>query len=311
MKIITELEDITKNDNCVMTIGTFDGVHLGHQAIIKKLLSEAAEKNVQTTVVTFEPHPQFVVNPERQTKLRLLTTLEEKINIFEKQKIDRLVILPFTKELSEVSSTDFIENILVHKIGFRSIIIGYDHAFGKSRSGNYFVLKSLQAKHGYSILQMEPFSANDIIISSTKIRKMISEGDVAGAEIFLGRHYQMKGKVIYGEGRGKRFATPTANFLPLSDKKIIPQNGIYAGWTIHEGKKVESVIYIGTKPTFNYGQLSIEIHLFQFNENLYDKPIEIAFKQKIRDDVKFESKESLYRQIEIDKQMAMEILSKN
>jgi riboflavin kinase/FMN adenylyltransferase len=274
-------------------------------------LSIAAQKKACATVVTFEPHPQFILNPEREIKLRLLTTQDEKIDIFKKLKIDRLIILPFTRTLAEFSSEEFVEKVLVQKIGFQSIIVGYDHAFGKRRSGNYLVLKDLQEKHNYSILQMNPFSVNGAIVSSTKIRKLIASGEVASAAIFLGRLYRLKGKVIRGEGRGKKFAIPTANLSILSDKKLIPQNGIYAGWTLRGNQRVKSMIYIGYKPTFHYDLLSIEIHLLAFNGNLYDETMEIEFTQKIRDDITFESAESLYHQIEKDKAETLKILSKN
>ena len=311
MEIISNLEDLRHKKNCVITTGTFDGIHLGHQTIINKLHDIAVKTKVCSTVVTFEPHPQFVLKLNRETELKLLTTLKEKIIIFENLQIDRLVILPFTNELSNLTSEEFIENILVKKIGFSSIIFGYDHAFGKDRSGNIEVLKKLGQRYNYSIIQMTPFSIGDTIISSTKIRRLISSGNVTLAAKYLGRKYKLTGKVIKGEGRGKIFSTPTANISPLSDKKLIPQNGIYAGWVKFKNKKYKTVIYIGEKPTFSSKNLSIELHLFDFVGNLYDKLLDVEFAAKIRNDIKFDNAEKLYEQIEFDKKKTLEILSNN
>ena len=311
MEVISRLEDLKQNRNCVITTGTFDGVHLGHQSIINKLNETALSEKACATVITFEPHPQLVLKNKREPELKLLTTLEEKVSIFEKLKIDRLVILPFTHELSNLSSEDFVENILIQKIGFKSIIIGYDHAFGRGRSGNINVLSKLKCKYHYSIIQMTPYSCDDNIISSTKIRQLISSGKMSLAVKFLGREYKLAGRVIKGEGRGKQFSIPTANIVPLSDKKLIPQNGIYAGWVKFKNKRYETVIYIGKKPTFSYNDMSIEAYLFNFNGNLYKKIIEIEFVEKIRDDLKFDNAEKLYQQIERDKKKTLEILSNN
>ena len=311
MEIISNLEYLKANKNCIITTGTFDGVHLGHQSIINKLHDTAAKTRACSTVVTFEPHPQFVLIKNRETELKLLTTLKEKIAIFEKLKIDRLVILPFTNELSNLTSEEFIENILIKKIGFNSIILGYDHAFGRDRSGNIKVLERLREKYDYSIIQMPPFSIGYTIISSTKIRRLISSGNVSLAAKYLGRKYKFAGRVIKGEGRGKIFSTPTANISPLSDKKLIPQDGIYAGWVIFKNTKYKTIIYIGEKPTFSYKNLSIEAHLFNFDGNIYNELIEVEFTEKIRDDFKFDNAEKLYEQIERDKKKTLEILSNN
>ncbi len=311
MEIITSLENIKQKTNCVLTTGTFDGVHLGHQSIINQLHKTASSINACATVITFEPHPQFVLKPNRKTELKLLTTLEEKISIFDKLQIDRLIILPFTNELSNLTSQEFVENILIQKIGFKSIIIGYDHAFGKGRSGNIKILSALKEKYNYSIIQMTPFAFNDIIISSTKIRQLILSGNVSLATKYLGHEYKLAGKVIRGEGRGKTFSIPTANISPLSGKKLIPQNGIYAGMVTLKNQKYKASIYIGKKPTFSNNRLFIEAYLFEFDGNIYDDIIELEFFERIRDENKFENVEKLYTQIEEDKKKTLEILSKN
>ncbi|MDW7679676.1 MAG: bifunctional riboflavin kinase/FMN adenylyltransferase, partial [bacterium] len=248
MKIYQNLGSI-EPEKCVLTLGTFDGVHLGHQSIIRRLCEIAGQAESCSTVVTFEPHPQFVLKPDIKPKLRLLTTLEEKIAFMDNAGIDRLIIIPFTESFARLSSETFIKEILVGKIGFTHIIIGYDHAFGRGRSGNIDALEKLKSEFGYRIIKMPPFSIDDVIISSTKIRKLLAEGNVNLASTYLGYRYQLNGLVIKGEGRGRNYATPTANLRPLSENKLIPQNGIYAGWALHRGERHKAVIYIGVKPT--------------------------------------------------------------
>ncbi len=308
MKIYYNLDAIERQD-CVITIGTFDGVHRGHQTILAKLLEEAEKDHLCATVVTFEPHPQFVLRPERQPKLKLLTTLLEKISIFKGTGIHRLIILPFTVELSRMSSQEFIEKILLDKIGFRKIIIGYDHAFGRDRQGNIDIIKKLGDKYNFSIIQMPPYILNDTIISSTKIRKLIAAGEVDRAAEFLGRRYQLTGKVIRGEGRGRAYRIPTANLKPLSDEKLIPPSGIYAGFIRYKNKDFKGVIYLGKKPTFEYSDYVIEAHLFDFSGELYGENLTLEFVKKIREDKKFQSVNKLIHQIEIDKENSLEILN--
>lgn len=309
MKIFRNLDDLQQNRNCVLTTGTFDGVHLGHQSIIKVLNKLAKTTGNCSTIVTFEPHPQFVVNNKKKRALKLLTTLGEKIVILQNLKIDRLIIIPFTEQFSRLSSSEFIENILYKKIGFSTIIIGYDHAFGKDRQGNLIILENIADQYNFSITRMPPFSIEETIISSTKIRNLISNGDVAQAARLLGRNYALSGKVVKGEGRGRTHKIPTANIEPDSPDKLIPQQGIYAGWANFNNIKYEAVIYIGKKPTFFYDKLSIELFIFNFNMNIYGEILELEFKTKLRDDHKFETSEKLYEQIEIDKQQTIKILS--
>ncbi len=308
MIIHRDLEKIERK-NCVLTIGTFDGVHLGHQTIIREVIKSSHTLRSCATLVTFEPHPQFVLRPDKKPVLKLLTTLEEKISILEQAGLDRLIVIPFTKKLSKLSSTQFIEEILIRKIGFNKIIIGYDFAFGKDREGNFQVLQQLSNKYHYSIEQMPPFSFDTVIISSTKIRKLLAEGQVARAASLMKRNYRLSGTVIHGEGRGRHFNIPTANLKPLSADKLIPQAGIYAGWIKWEQQKYQAVVYIGTKPTFDFKTQTIEVYIFEFEQDLYKKELEIEFVEKIRDDQKFDSPDLLYKQIEMDIIKTRELLS--
>ena len=309
MKIFKSLDEIKRDDCCILTTGTFDGVHRGHQAIIKNLQYSVSRDNECVTIVTFEPHPQFVIKSPQKNGLKLLTTIEEKILILEDLKIDRLIIVPFTEKFAQLSSQQFIENILVKKIGFKKIVIGYDHAFGKNRQGNYEILEQLRQKYGYSIVVLSAFSLDGVIVSSTKIRKLLLTGIVELASKYLGRNYRLKGKVIRGEGRGRTFNIPTANIEPVSREKLIPKDGIYAAWARLGGQVYKAVLYIGTKPTFAFNRRTIELHIFNFSGNLYGQTLEIEFKTRIRDDFHFEHVEQLIKQVEKDKEKTLEILT--
>jgi len=309
MRIFRSLDDVQRDDNCILTTGTFDGVHLGHQSIIKTLHKSVSHQNECVTIVTFEPHPQFVVKPPQKNNLRLLTTIEEKISILESLNIDRLIVLTFDEKLAQLSSQKFIENILVTRIGFKKIIIGYDHAFGKDRQGNYEILQRLSKKYNYSIIVLPALSVDDVIISSTQIRQLLSSGDVELAAKYLGRNYRLTGKVIKGEGRGRSLNIPTANLKPISTEKLIPEDGIYAVWARIGRQQFKAVLYIGFKPTFAFKHRAIELHIFNFFGDLYGQIIEIEFKAKIRDDYHFDNVGKLIEQIENDKQKTLKILT--
>lgn len=308
MIVYNELNAVDQK-KCVLTIGTFDGVHLGHQSIIHELCNFARQSKSCATVVTFEPHPQFVLRPDKLPELKLLTTLNEKISILEQAGLDRLIVIPFTKKFAALTSQQFIEKILIHKIGFNKLIIGYDHVFGKDREGNLNVLQQLSQKYNYAICQMPPFIFDGVIISSTKIRKLLTEGLVDQAAKYMGRNYRISGIVVKGEGRGRNYKIPTANLKPLFSEKIIPGSGIYAGWMHWKQNKFKAIIYIGTKPTFSYDELTIEVYIFEFTEKIYNEILVIEFVAKLRDDQKFGTAELLYQQIELDKKNTLELLT--
>ena len=308
MRIFRSLDDIKKDDSCILTTGTFDGVHLGHQSIIKTLHDSVSQDNECVTIVTFEPHPQFVVKSPKGNGLKLLTTIDEKISILQDLKIDRLIIIPFDEKFAQLSSQQFIENILVKRIGFKKIVIGYDHAFGKNRQGNYRILEQLSKQYNYSIIMLPAFSLDGVIISSTKIRRLLQNGDVELAAKYLGRNYSLTGKVIKGEGRGRSLNIPTANIEPISSEKLIPKDGIYAVWARTGDQIYKAVLYIGTKPTFAFNNRTIEVHIFDFSGDLYDLILKIEFKARIRDDLYFDRVDKLIEQIELDKEETLKIL---
>ncbi len=308
MKIFRNLDDVKHEANCVLTTGTFDGVHLGHQSIIRMLHEAAGQRGGCVTIVTFEPHPQFVVNAAIKNGLRLLTTIDEKIEILQQFQIDRLIVIPFDMNFAQLSSQQFIEQILVKRIGFRTIVIGYDHAFGKDRQGNFEVLEQLGQRYDYEIIVCPPFALDGVVISSTKIRRLLAGGAVEQAARYLGRNYQLIGTVVPGEGRGRTLNIPTANLSPISEQKLIPQSGIYAVWASLNSERYPGVLYIGTKPTFAYQHQTIELHILDFSGNLYGNKITLEFISRIRDDHQFDTVTELVERIEQDKAMARAIL---
>lgn len=310
MEVFRDLTGIRRDPDCVITTGTFDGVHLGHQSIIQRLHQEAQPGGC-TTIVTFEPHPQFILKRPRQRELKLLSTIEEKIAIFEAFNIHRLIVLNFDAAFARIGSRQFVEDILVTKIGFKKIIIGYDHAFGRDRLGNQEILTELSQHYHYSIITLPPLTLDGMVISSTRIRNLLEEGKIEQATRFLGRPYRLSGQVIRGEGRGRTLSVPTANIKPNSREKLIPQQGIYAVYAHVGGQTYKAVLYIGTKPTFSFREQSIELHLFDFAGDLYGQMIAIDFVARIRDDLQFENSEQLIKQIEIDKKRSLEILATN
>lgn len=309
MEIVKSVAQSRHNGNCIITMGTFDGVHRGHQSIIEILGETAKQIDGCKTIVTFEPHPQFIIQRDAKHKLKLLTTLDEKIAIFQSLNIDRLIILEFTEAFAQMSSHDFIESILIQKIGFKKIIIGYDHAFGRDRQGNQQVLEALSQRYDFSIAVVPPFAMDGVIISSTLIRRLLREGNIEQATKYLGRDYQLTGTVIHGQGRGRTLKIPTANLEPNSSAKLIPGDGIYAVWARLPDQWCKGVLYIGSRPTFSHHERSIELHVFNFSGNLYNQNVTVHFKAKLRDDYRFADPESLVKQIEEDKKKAFAILT--
>lgn len=311
MEIVRNLENLRQDCNCIITTGTFDGVHRGHQSIIQILSENAEQLHGCKTIVTFEPHPQFVIKRDKHNDLKLLTTIDEKISIFQSLDIDRLIVLEFNEQFARLHSYDFIESVLIHKIGFKKIIIGYDHAFGRDRQGNQRVLEELGKQYNFAITVVPPFTMDGTIISSTQIRKLLREGKIEHAATFLGRDYQFTGSVIAGEGRGRTLNIPTANIKPNSEEKLIPGDGIYAVWAQWRNQLYKGVLYIGIRPTFSHKDRSIELHIFDFSGNLYGETITVRFRTKIRDDCQFDNVADLLHQIEKDKKKTLEILSKD
>jgi len=309
VKLHTNLDHF-KAKKPVVTIGTFDGVHLGHQKVILRLQEFAKQHNGETVIFTFHTHPRLVTSPN-ETNLRLLTTLREKINLFEKYGIDHLIIYTFDKEFSELSYSEFVEKILVKKIGTHCLVVGYDHKFGKNREGGFDYLKNCAEKFNFEIERLDVLLVDEDSVSSTKIRNALQNGEIEKANHYLGYQFTLHGTVIEGKKLGRKLGYPTAN-IEASDKyKIIPGYGVYAVKVELNGAEYKGMLNIGTRPTFNNNadNRSIEVNIFNFEGNIYRQEITLKFVGKIRDEQKFGSIEMLVIQLDKDKKTALSILA--
>lgn len=299
MKRFNNINEFNCKKSTIITIGTFDGVHLGHQKILKKLNVEAENNGLESSVLTFFPHPRTVLNPG--SSLKLINTIEERISLFKKSKIDNLIIHPFTKEFSELDSEDYVKNILVDQLKAKIVLIGYDHKFGKNRTADINNLKEYGIKYNFEVIEIKAEEINDIAISSTKIRNSIEEGNIQLSNSYLGYEFSFFGKVVKGNSIGKTLGFPTANIKIGTDLKLIPKNGVYLISTIINQNIIFGMMNIGIKPTTNENTKSIEVNLFDFNQDLYDTNITIYIKQFLREEIKFDSLNELKLQIEKDK----------
>jgi riboflavin kinase/FMN adenylyltransferase len=306
MILITDLKSITTRfEGSVITLGNFDGLHLGHQELIKMVIKRARETGALSMVVTFRPHPLKILAPEKCPPL--ISIYEEKIKLMEKLGIDVLVKIPFTLDFSSMPPEDFVKTILCGMLGAKEIFVGSNYRFGRGREGTVESLKKLGEKLGFTVREVEQISMEGEAISSTKIRQLLKEGEVEQASRLLGRPYAITGIVVKGDGRGRELGFPTANIVPKH--AIIPSDGVYAVRLFVRDKLYDGVANIGLRPTFNKKDLTIEVHVFNFNEDIYSEEISLYFVSKIRDEKKFKSAEELIVQINSDINKAREILS--
>ena len=315
MKRLHGLDQIRKDMASVLTVGTFDGVHLGHQAILRYLLERAGALGGTSTVLSFHPHPREIVEG---TPLSLLTTIEERADIMEEIGLDRLAILPFTKEFSRLSAETFVEDILVRGIGLREIVIGYDHAFGRDRRGNADLLRTLGKKHGFTVDIVPARIIQEQAVSSRKIRRALEEdGGVEVAADMLGRPYCLTGRVVRGEGRGREMGFPTANIAVEHPRKVIPADGVYAVRVYRlsghadgspKNRSLPGMMNIGIRPTFGGGQRMIEVHLLDTEEDMYGELLRVEFVSRTRDERRFASQKDLIRQLFQDRVRSRQIL---
>ncbi|MDH7603497.1 MAG: bifunctional riboflavin kinase/FAD synthetase [Melioribacter sp.] len=307
MKIFKDSSEFKKDKKTVITVGSFDGLHIGHQKILKKLLELSKEINGTSVLLTFEPHPRSVI--AKDFNLKILTTLDEKKLYLEKFGIDNLIVQNFTLEFSQMTSEEFIKKILVNDIGVSHIVIGHDHKFGKDRLGDEEKLKEFGRQHNFNVTSVEAEMIDGQIVSSTKIRKALNEGNIEKVNLFLGRNYKISGKIVEGTKRGRELGFPTANIKLHDERKAIPKNGVYVVSCVLKNKNYYGVMNIGIRPTFeNNNQTTLEVNLFDFNRNVYGEDIEVKFIKYIRDEKKFESKEDLINQIRLDIKTAKEII---
>ncbi|TPV35095.1 bifunctional riboflavin kinase/FAD synthetase [Paucihalobacter ruber] len=293
----------------VITVGTFDGVHVGHQKILSKLMQRAREHHLKAVVLTLFPHPRMVLN--KDSDLKLLLTIEERKNQLKKLGIDEVVIMPFTKTFSNLSPLEYVENILLNELNTKYIIIGYDHRFGKNRSANILDLKQFGEQFGFEVEEISALEVESVAVSSTKIRKALANGDIETANTYLGYPYFLTGKVVKGRGIGRTIDFPTANISIDESYKLIPKNGVYVVKSAINNREVFGMMNIGTKPTVDGTQQSIEVHWFGVNENLYDIVIKIELLERLRDEHKFESLDALKNQLKTDQKNALHYIKQH
>ena len=304
------VQSITKLDelhSTVLTIGTFDGVHVGHREILHRLIKNATELGLKSTVLTFFPHPRMVL--QKDSDIKLLNTINEKAKILDQLGIDCLIIHPFTKAFSRMTATEFVRDNLVNKLKMKKIIIGYDHRFGRNRNANINDLRAFGSTFDFAVEEISAQEIDNVSVSSTKIRKALEEGDVQVANKYLGYAYMLTGTIIKGKGLGKKIGFPTANLHIAETYKLVPKNGVYVVRTKLNGKIVSGMMNIGLNPTVTDDMnRSIEVNFFDFEADLYDQEIQIDMLHRLRDEQKFESVEALRQQLIKDKENSLKFI---
>lgn len=305
------LEAAGEKTDSVCTVGSYDGLHLAHRKIITEVSERARLRGMRSVVITFDPHPKEVVKTTKGP-VELLTTLDERIAILQSMDIHLLLIIPFTYQFSRLSSREFYKEYIVDGIGAKEVVVGYDHMFGRDREAGIKDILDLGNEFGFSVHTVPPVYVGGDIISSTKIRNLIKAGEVEKANEYLGWTYSLEGKVVPGDGRGRQLGFPTANVLPVSEKKIVPAKGVYFAEGIVDGNTIPGMVNIGTRPTFKRDDvIVIEVHFLKDVGNLYDKTITLRFHKKLRDERKFGSPDELIKTLENDKQRCLEFIENN
>lgn len=308
MRVFHSIDALPEFTNTVFTQGTFDGVHIGHQKILNRLISEAKIVNGESVLLTFWPHPRLLLFPD-DNQLRLLQTLEEKLEILQKCGIDNVIVLPFTKEFSNILPEDYIKDFLMNSLRVHTAIVGYDHRFGRNREGDIKLLKSFSESLKYKVLEIGPEDIDHITISSTKIRNSLLSGDIDTANAYLGRPYSFTGKVVKGMQLGRKLGFPTANIEINNTHKLIPANGVYAVQCKLNNEVFGGMMNIGNNPTIPGKAFSIEVNIFDFDRDIYGEDLEVSVIARLRDEKKFDNVEELSLILHLDKKHALEKIS--
>lgn len=307
MKIYNKIEDVMGGfSNTCVTIGNFDGVHLGHQQLFGEVARRAQLRKGQSVAVTFDPHPLQVLRPDG---IKLISNCEQKLELVEMAGIDAMLVIPFTKEFATTTAEYFVDEILLNRLGMKELVVGYDYAFGKNRAGNITFLKQQGKAKGFEVTVVDAYYLEETLVSSTQIRKLLAEGDMVAARRLLGRSYQIRGEVQLGKQRGgKEIGFPTAN-LKFAEEDLVPRLGVYVSQVICDGKCYGGIINIGRNPTFGEHALVAETHIFDFNQDIYGKPIKVNLLKFLRSERKFDGVKELAAQISKDVVEAQRILS--
>lgn len=310
MKIARDISEIDFDKKSAVTVGTFDGVHLGHRQIIKELNKTKEEKGLRSVIVTFDPHPQIVLR-NRDTDIKLLNTIDEKLDHFRELDIDIVYIINFTKEFSQTSAVDFYNDYLIKGVGLSDLILGYDHMFGKNREGSFETLKEMSKEHGFNVHKVGEYSPGGEHVSSTEIRHALESGDIEKVSRLLGERYSISGTVIHGNKKGRELGYPTANISIDSPFKLIPKTGIYAVEVEIYGKKHYGMMSIGYNPTVtDEHELRIEVNIFDFDEEIYGQHIKIKFLEYLREEKKFKTLKELINEMNSDKEKTISIINR-
>ncbi len=303
------LEKVKSDSAGVITVGSFDGLHLGHRAILAETKREAQNRNRLTVAVTFEPHPQLVLKKSGLPALQILTTNAEKLVLLNDIGVDRIVVIPFTPEFAQTSSEIFVREILHRRLGMQAIVIGHDHGFGKNREGDVATLMRLGQELNFSVHELPPLEIDGNVISSTRIRQALLQAELEKANKWLGHHYQLSGKVVRGAERGRLIGFPTLNLEPLDPHKLVPANGVYAVRARMKDGEFGGMMNLGTRPTFDGHTRALEVHLFDFARPAYDEICEVKFLARLREEKKFEGIAALQEQLQRDRVASLQILS--
>jgi riboflavin kinase/FMN adenylyltransferase len=308
MRVFRDLKHLPQFKNAVVTIGTFDGVHLGHQKLIARINELARQHHGESIIVTFHPHPRLVIHPENTT-LKLLNTTEEKVALLGKYGVDNVVVVPFSRDFSEQAAESYISDFLVSCFHPSYIVIGYDHRFGKNRAGDFSLLERCHEKYGYTLEAISKEMLDDIAISSTSIRHALQEGNISMANELLGHPYTLSGVVVKGLQNGRKLGYPTANIQLSDPNKLIPATGIYAVKVHYLGTVYKGMLSIGYNPTFDGKEQTVEVNILDFDKDIYGEPLTLEFIQFIRTERKFDSMDNLIKAIDQDKRDTERILS--
>jgi riboflavin kinase/FMN adenylyltransferase len=307
LKTFNSISNYTSNKKAIVTIGTFDGVHIGHKKILEKLMHSAISLDCDSVVLTFFPHPRMIL--QQDSDIKLINTVAEKTLLLEKIGIDKLIIHPFDREFSRLTAEEFVKNILVDKLNIRKIIIGHDHRFGRNRTADINDLILFGEKYNFEVEQISAQEINEIAVSSTKIRNAILEGEISLAKKYLDYDYFFTGKVVQGKQLGRTIGFPTANIEIAEEYKLIPKNGVYIVKSFYNNKTIFGMMNIGNRPTVNGENQTIEVHFFDFNETIYNQNLTISILERIRSEEKFPSLEALKLQLKNDKEISLQFIS--
>ena len=306
MQEYTSASKYTNDKSCVVTIGTFDGVHIGHKAILKRLVETAKKDDLDSVLLTFFPHPRMVL--QKDSSIQLINTLAEKKELLKKTGLDHLIIHPFTKQFSRLTAVEYVRDILVNNLKAKKVIIGYDHRFGRNRTADINDLKEFGNTYGFSVEEITAQELDEVTVSSTKIRKALEAGDITTANEYLGYQFMISGTVVEGKAIGRTLQYPTANLNPSETYKIIPKNGVYMVEATINKKQVFGITSIGTNPTVGGKHKTIETHFLDFEEDLYNQPLQIEFITHIRDEETFDGIKTLKEAIQQDELFARNFL---